>query len=71
VARIAVTVRRRSDRIAPRINITTRWKVRGEKAILNAEISGSAALGRDNTSDSFPVRGTVHAHECTEESDFL
>ena len=61
-------VPQREDRA--RKSTTTRWKVGRVNATENAETSGSAALGTDNISDSFPIR-RVSISECTGESDFL
>jgi Flp pilus assembly protein CpaB len=66
-----VTVRCRNDNIAPSINTTARLKVGRVNAIENAEISGSAALGIRNISDSFPVRMVVATSEDTGESDLF
>src|ERR1022692_2299748 len=65
------TVRCRRERIAPSIRRATRWKVGRVNATENAATSGSAALGRRNISDSFPIRRIARTSECTEESDFL
>ena len=54
-----------------RKSTTTRWKVGRVNATERAEISGSAALGTNNISDSFPIRRIARTSECTEESDLF
>ncbi len=66
-----VTVRCRNDNIAPSIKTTARLKVGRVNAKENAEISGSAALGMRNISDSFPFRTVVNTSESTGKPIFL
>jgi hypothetical protein len=57
-------------KIAPTQSTLARWKVGRVNAIEKVEISGSAAVGIENISDSFPIH-CVNNCECTGESDLF